>query len=104
MPGFLTDICSGMVHYTGSWRVLHGYQAWETAQRGLVHGAREGVGPCPWHQYAHSKLEAIDLKLSTFSLPKRTGALFHVSDTHNTQYDTDQTCVVRYYSIRVRGM
>jgi hypothetical protein len=29
-----TYICSGMVHYTGSWRVLHGFQAWEAAQRG----------------------------------------------------------------------
>jgi hypothetical protein len=30
-----THICSGKVHYTGSWRVLHGFQAWEAAQRGL---------------------------------------------------------------------
>jgi len=27
-----TYICSGMVHYAGSCRVLHGFQAWEAAQ------------------------------------------------------------------------
>jgi hypothetical protein len=55
-----------------------------------VEGAKERAGKCSWHQYAHSKLEAIDLKLY---LPSPdTDTRTKVSDTNNIHHATDQTC------------
>jgi hypothetical protein len=55
-----------------------------------VEEAKERAGKCPWHQYAHSKLEAIDLIL--YLLPPDTEKCTQVSDTNNMHHATDQTC------------